>query len=86
MKQVQIIFVQELANKAHAAIAPLLPQLFVVWEQVYACSITYDAGVPYYSNLIEDFIIDNDELIDDYRFTEPDNDLVEIFSNNTKTH
>lgn len=85
MITLQIIFVKECAGKAHAAIAPLLPQLFVVWEQVYACSITYDAGVPYYSSIIEDFIIDNDDLIEDYRFVEPDNDLVEVDVTSPKT-
>lgn len=78
MKQLQIIFYAEQASAAHAAIAHLLPQLFVQWEEVFACSITYDDGVPYYRELIEEFIIDNDTLIEDYRFVPCDNDLVEV--------
>ena len=78
MRTVQIIFYSNKATAAQAAIAYLLPQLFTQWQEIFACSITYDAGVPYYSELVEEFLISNDELIEDYRFVPCDNDLVEV--------
>lgn len=78
MKTLQIIFFEKTRHLAHAAIAHLLPQLLVTWETAFACSITYDAGVPYYTEIVEEFIFVNDALIEDYRFVPCDNDLVEI--------
>lgn len=74
METVQVIFKEHYAAIAFGIVCEMFPMLDAEWISDYALQVTYDTGIPMLVGVIDNFLIDNEELIEGFRFVKPDRD------------